>query len=126
MPLLRCVVFTGDTLSSKSVNVGRNEPLPQHEPLYEGSMDLHRRIVALYPKVAGKNAFFRDLHLISPWSPRPRIGGPRGVDTDRVFCALAIRVAATKESIVLLCEAGCFAFWLWLRRGTSFSVVWAS
>jgi len=80
--------------------------LPQDEPLYEGSMDIHRRIVALYPKVAEKNAFFRDLHLVSPRIPRPRIGGPRGVDTDRVFCALAIRAAATKESIVLLCEAG--------------------
>ncbi len=80
--------------------------LPPDEHLYEGSMDIHRRIVALYPKVAERNAFFRDLHLVSPRIPRPRIGGPWGVDTDRVFCALAIRAAATKESIVLLCEAG--------------------
>jgi hypothetical protein len=76
----------------------------QHK--YDASLDIHTRIVALYPKVAAKRAMFRDLHAVSPRIPRPKVGGPRGVDTDRVFCALAIRAAATKESIVLLCEAG--------------------
>jgi hypothetical protein len=73
---------------------------------YDASLEIHRRILTLYPKVATKGALFRDLQVVSSRIPRPTVGGPRGVDTDRVFCALAIRAAATKDSVALLCEAG--------------------
>ena len=79
---------------------------PDRNALYTGSLDIHRRILALYPKVAEKQAWFRGMHVVSPRIPKVAVGGPRGVNTDRIFCALMIRAAATKESIVLLCEAG--------------------
>ena len=43
--------------------------LPPDEHLYEGSMDIHRRIVALYPKVAEKHAFFRALKIVTTRGP---------------------------------------------------------
>jgi hypothetical protein len=73
--------------------------------LYEGHLAVHRRIVALYPKVEAHAAYFRRPHRVSPRIPIPA-GRVPAVDTDRVFCALALRAAATKDSILTLCEAG--------------------
>jgi hypothetical protein len=83
--------------------MGDTPQADNRDRLYFGSLEIHRRIEGLCPKVRG--AYFRAMHTVSRRIPQP-IGRLPIVDTDRVFYALAIRAAATKESIVLLCEAG--------------------
>lgn len=84
------------------------------ELLYRGSLDIHHRIVAMYPKIAARDARFRSLQEVST---RLRPAGFRpAVDCDRVLCALAVKAATTKDSIALLCESGHGASALGLMR----------
>jgi hypothetical protein len=72
---------------------------------YETALDFHRQIESLYPEVERHHAWFRGLQLVGRNVPVP-VGVSSGADTDRVFCALAIKAATTKRSVLTLCEAG--------------------
>lgn len=77
----------------------------KRDKLFQECMEIHNRIVGLYPRIAERNALFRAAHRVSPRIPVP-LGHTPIVETDRVFCALAIKAAATKDSIVMLSQAG--------------------
>lgn len=72
---------------------------------YDRSLDLHRRIEALYPRVAEQRVYLRGLMRPDPAIPRVP-GKSGGVMIDPIVCALAIKAATTKRAVVTLCEQG--------------------
>jgi hypothetical protein len=76
-----------------------------HLTEYETAVQFHHRIEDLYPEVERHHAWFRGFHLVGRNVPVPT-DVRSGVDTDRVYCALAVKAATTKRSIFTLCEAG--------------------
>lgn len=72
---------------------------------YDFALTLHHRIVGMYREVADADLRFRRPEKVSPRFPVPP-GFNSKVEADRVFCALAIKGATTKQSILTLCEEG--------------------
>lgn len=74
-----------------------------NEAAYRRSLEVHRSLEALYPRVEQHAAFFRALMPADPTLPRPP-GKTPGVRLDPVVCALAIKAATTKRAVLALCE----------------------
>ena len=72
---------------------------------YQRSLELHRQIEALYPRVEQHRAFFRVAMPVDRRIPQPpgRIAAAR---LDPVVCGLAIKAATTKRTVVTICELG--------------------
>jgi hypothetical protein len=72
---------------------------------YQRSLDVHRAIEALYPRIEQHRAFFRVLTPVDRQLPQlpGKTGGTR---IDPVVCALSIKAATTKRAILALCELG--------------------
>jgi hypothetical protein len=72
---------------------------------YQRSLEMHRRLEALYSRLEQHRAYFRGLSAFDPTLPHPP-GKRGGVRLDPVVCALAIKAATTKRAILALCELG--------------------
>lgn len=72
---------------------------------YERSMEIHRRIEALYSRVEEQVAYFRGMMRADPALSIPPATSP-GVVCDPIVCALAVKAATTKRAIALLCQHG--------------------
>src|SRR5262245_4566111 len=72
---------------------------------YQRSLDVHRKIEALYSRIDDYRAYFRGMTPVDPAIPKPP-GRTAGVRMDPVACALAIKAATTKRAILALCELG--------------------
>ena len=72
---------------------------------YQRSLEVHRQIEALYPRVEQHNACFRDMMAVDRALPRVP-GKTAGVRVDPVMSALAIKAATTKRAVLALCELG--------------------
>src|SRR4051794_15329276 len=73
-------------------------------PEYAAALQLHHEIESLYPRIEQQRVWFRGAQLVGRNVPLPP-GNPRMVETDRVFCALAIKAATTKRAVVSLADA---------------------
>lgn len=80
-------------------------PPPSRDEGYQRSLEVHRRIEALYPRVEQHAAYFRVLMPVDPNLPKPP-GKTGGVRLDPMVCALTIKAATTKRAVLALCELG--------------------
>lgn len=78
---------------------------PSRGKRYQRSLEVHRTIEALYPRVEQYRAYFCAMAPVDPVLPKPP-GQPAGARLDPVVCALAIKAATTKRAILALCELG--------------------
>jgi uncharacterized protein DUF5677 len=78
---------------------------PSRDEGYQRSLEVHRRIEALYPRIEQQTAYFR---VMMPGDRAfPQVPGKTaGVRLDPVVCALAIKAATTKRAILAVCELG--------------------
>jgi len=78
---------------------------PSRDAGYQRSLEVHRQIEALYPRVEQEHAYFRALMPVDRAFPQPP-GTTGGVSFDPLVCALAIKAATTKRAILAVCELG--------------------
>lgn len=84
----------------------RDTPIPRENDCHwDEVLETHRRIVALYGSVDRLQAKFRRQAEVSKTFKLPP-GTRRGVDLDRVFCALACKAATTNDALILLAKHG--------------------
>jgi len=70
----------------------------------ERARDGHRRILALYPRIAERRIYFRRQDKSSRQSRHKASERIIGVERDRMICALLNKAANTKRAIVTLCD----------------------
>lgn len=75
------------------------------DPGYQRSLEVHKQIEALYPRVEAHRAYFRGMTQVDPNLPRPP-GTSGEVRLDHVVCVLAIKAATTKRAVLAVCELG--------------------
>jgi hypothetical protein len=76
---------------------------PSEDAGYRRSLDVHRRIEALYPRIEQHSAYFRGMTQVDRSLSQPP-GTTGGVTLDPIVCALAIKAATTKRAIFAVCE----------------------
>jgi hypothetical protein len=77
----------------------------QRDAGYQRSLEVHRKLEALYPRIEQHDAYFREMTLADRRLPRPP-GRTPGLRLDPMVCALAIKAATTKRAVLALCELG--------------------
>src|SRR5947209_328492 len=70
---------------------------------YQRSLEVHRRIEALYPRIEECRAYFRAMRQVDRALPQPP-GQTAGAQLDPIVCALAVKATTTKQAILALCE----------------------
>jgi hypothetical protein len=72
---------------------------------YRRSIEIHRRIEALYPRIEEASVYFRAMRPVDSSLPKPP-GQIRAVRIDPIVCAIAIKAATTKRAVLTLCDLG--------------------
>ena len=78
---------------------------PAHDDGYQCSLEVHRAIEALYPRIEQAQAYFRAFMPVDLTLPQPP-GKTGGTRLDPLVCALAIKAATTKRAILAVCDRG--------------------
>lgn len=78
---------------------------PPRDAGYQRSLELHRELELLYPRIEQQTAYFRGMARVDTRLPQPP-GIPGSARLDPLVCALSIKAATTKRAVLKLCEAG--------------------